>query len=244
MPFLDTARLAAFDAAAFASQKPFPWWNPSGLLHEAGFAQLCAEAPAVEHFEPRFGRPRKFGQQSHDRYQLGFPVDRTDPADPADHMAPFVSDAWRAFVRELEGPAYRSFLARALGTPRFRLRMHWHYTPRGCSISPHCDSHTKLASHLFYLNPPTQWLPSHGGATLLLDPGRSPISRRSAPAIHDFEARIETNVIGNTSLFFRRTPRAWHGMAPLDCPEAALRRAFIVVVEDTRRRASWLSGRR
>ncbi len=232
--FLDRQRLLAITPAEFEGQKPFPWWNPRGLLHDEAYALLCRHAPPAELFEADFGRPRKFGQRSHDRLTL-----RYDTELP-------IHEVWHAFVRELQSEVYTTFLSSLFHTTRFRLRTHWHYTPVGCSVSPHCDSQTKLGSHLFYLNPEAEWKPEWGGSTRLLavSPPRSAPSRRSHPDFDDFDAQIETNAVGNVSLLFRRREDSWHGMAPLHCPKERVRRVFTVVLEDTRWYARWRLGLR
>jgi len=55
------------------------------------------------------------------------------------------------------------------GRDSLSLTLHWHYAPRGCSVSPHCDAVRKLGSHLCYFNTEEDWDPSWGGQTLLLD---------------------------------------------------------------------------
>ena len=39
----------------------------------------------------------------------------------------------------------------------------------GVEVSPHCDSKHKLGSHLFYFNDSSEWDPSWGGETLILE---------------------------------------------------------------------------
>ena len=77
-------------------------------------------------FDEVFGKRRKYGQQSHDRYTLDWSADLP------------VAASWREFVGEVQGPEYRRFLTALFGTSVFDLRLHWHYTPTGCSVSPHC----------------------------------------------------------------------------------------------------------
>ena len=38
--------------------------------------------------------------------------------------------------------------------------------------------------------------------------------------------------IGNYSLLFMRRERSWHGVKEIHCPPEALRKVFIVVIED------------
>lgn len=217
MPYLDYDRLGAIDARAFRTARPYPWVNPAGLLTPEGYRSLLEHLPTQEQFTPSFGKPRAHGQRSHDRFTLDYRDDLP------------VAEKWKDFIAELRSPTYRNFLGRLLGTRAFVLRFHWHYTPRGCSISPHCDAKDKLGSHIFYFNTEQDWDPSWGGQTLLLDDGgRFP--RTSAPHIEDFDTILPSQSIGNASLLFARGAKSWHAMRPLQCPEDRLRKVFIVVV--------------
>jgi hypothetical protein len=136
-------------------------------------------------------------------------------------------DSWREFLAELyEGP-YLDKVAELLGHDDFFLTAHWHYTPRGCSVSPHCDAAWKLGSHIFYFNDESEWDPAWGGATLVLDDGGE-IEYSNAPAFEDFPASYECPPMGNRSMIFLRTDHSWHGVKPLACPEGELRRVFII----------------
>lgn len=217
MPYLDYDRLDAIDAQAFRTARPYPWVNPQGLLTPEGYHTLLEHLPAQEQFTPSFGRPRAHDQRSHDRFLLAY------------HDSLSVAQVWKDFIAELRGPTYRNFLSRLLGTRAFALRFHWHYTPHGCSISPHCDAKDKLGSHIFYFNTEQDWDPAWGGQTLLLDDrGRFP--RNSAPEIEAFDSVSASHALGNASLLFARNGRSWHAMRPLQCPEDRLRKVFIVVV--------------
>jgi len=215
--YLDAERLNAIDGAAFRAQTPYPWVNPAGLLTEAGLQRLRATMPAVELFTSHFGETRVHGQQNHDRFSLQY---RDDLA---------VAEPWKEFVAELRGSHYQSFLRRLIGTGSFELSFVWHYTPLGCSVSPHCDSKRKLGSHIFYFNTAQDWDPAWGGETLILDGGRR-FNYQSAPSFADFERITPAEALGNYSLLFARTPHSWHGVRELTCPEGYLRKVFIVVI--------------
>ena len=118
-------------------------------------------------------------------------------------------------------------MAGLLGHDDFFLTAHWHYTPRGCSVSPHCDAHWKLGSHIFYLNDEASWDSSWGGATLMLD-DEGALEYSSAPAFEDFQTSYACPPVGNRSVLFLRTDHSWHGVQPLQCPEGELRRVFII----------------
>ena len=219
MRYLDADRLDAIDAGAFQSRRPYPWVNPADLLTAEGYRRLYDTLPDVALFTPVFGVTRKHGQQNHDRYGLGYRRD-------LDVAAP-----WREFIRELYGPTYRRFLRRMLNRRFFSLHLHWHYTPNGCAISPHCDSKTKWGSHIFYFNTPADWDPAWGGQTMILDDGGR-FKPKSAPRFEDFDSAITAETLGNRSLLFARGAQSWHGMREIHCPEHAMRRVFIVVIND------------
>lgn len=216
-PLLDERRLAKISADAFRGADPYPWINPESLLTQAGFDLLRFNMPPLEVMKPSFGRRRAHGQQPHDRYALEYRPEL--PLHPA----------WHRLVEELHGPRYQRFLSRLFDSRRFTLSCHWHYTPRGCSVSPHCDARRKLGSHIFYFNTTEDWQPDWGGETLVLDDGGR-LSRNSAPAFDDFDRAFAANAIGNRSLLFRRRGNSWHGVRTLNCPRDRMRKVFIVAV--------------
>jgi hypothetical protein len=217
MGYLDFERLEAIDARGFRETTPYPWANPHGLLRESAFDALTETLPDVKSFRRSFGRERKFGQQSHDRYTLDYSPDLE------------LAKPWREFIAELQSPRYMSKIEELAGRRRLELRLHWHYTPQSCSVSPHCDSKVKLGSHVFYLNREDQWDPSWGGGTLVLGSERE-FDRRSAPDFDDFEYSTTAEHIGNRSLLFIRGEQSWHGVEEIACPEGAFRKVFIVAI--------------
>lgn len=231
MTYLDFDHIDAVDAKAFQTQKPFPFVNPEQLLTDDGYRRLLGSLPDASSFDADFGRVRKFGQEPHDRYTLEY-RDGLEIAEP-----------WRELIAELRGERYREFLARMFGQRKFRLRFHWHYAPNGCWVSPHCDSKRKLGSHLFYMNSSDDWDPTWGGQTVALDDGGR-IGHDSNPAVEDFEGSVEASCLDNRSFLFQRTARSWHYVKKVQCPEGALRKIFIVVVDDRRLVQRFLSGKR
>lgn len=217
MRYLALDKLAAVDAADFARRQPYPWLGIADLVTPEGYAELLANMPGLELFEKKFGYRRRAGQEPHDRYSLEFTPDTPVPA------------PWRAFIDELCNSGYREQIARLFRCRRPTFRFHWHYTPTGCSVSPHCDAAREYGSQLFYFNPEGDWQPEWGGGTLILDDaGR--LSYDSAPALEEFVAIHEAPSIGNQSTLIQRTDHAWHAVRPIACPEGRLRRVFIVVV--------------
>ena len=219
MSYLDTARLDALDSTAFQGQAPYPWVNPQGLLSADGFRALADDLPDIGQFERVFGKRRSHGQQSHDRYTLDY------------HEGLDLAPSWRQFIAELDGDGYQGFIRRLFGRGRFRLRYHCHYTPNGCSVSPHCDGRDKLGSHIFYLNTTDDWQAAWGGETVILDDGGR-FRRSSAPAFDDFDSAVAAETMDNRSLIFARRGDSWHGVREIACPEGDLRKVFVVVVED------------
>ena len=68
------------------------------------------------------------------------------------------------------------------------------------------------------------------GALILDDGGRFPT--HSAPKFEDFQHVVPAKAIGNHSLLFMRREQSWHGVKEIRCPPDALRKVFIVVIED------------
>jgi hypothetical protein len=217
MPCLDFDKLDALDAAAFQHADPFPWINPEGLLRADAFDDLRRSLPDVAGFDPYFGIKRSHGQQSHDRWVKEY------------HRGMDVAPVWQEFIDELLGDRYAAFIRRMYGEDFTSLTLHWHYTPNGCSVSPHCDASHKLGSHIFYFNTEDDWRPEWGGETLVLDDGGR-FKRGSAPDFDDFDRVISSTTLGNRSLLFRRRGDSWHGVKPIRCPEGAYRKVLIVVV--------------
>lgn len=225
--FLDAAALDAVDGEAFQAAEPFPFAVLDRMLTPAGYDALAANLPDPADFAKTFGRRRAHGQASHDRFVLQYTRWVRIPP------------VWQRFVAELKSKAYRQFVSRLLGRDDFMLHFHWHYTPNGCSVSPHCDAPWKLGSQIFYLNTDRDWRPEWGGQTLVLDDaGR--FQAGSAPSYDDFARTIPSGPIGNTSLIFGRNERSWHAVRPLQCPEDALRKVFIV---EFRKKSALMSAR-
>jgi hypothetical protein len=192
------------------------------VIRPEGFESLVETLPDIDRFEPYFGVKRSHGQTSHDRYVLNY-REGLELAEP-----------WQAFVDEIQGPRYGAFLRRLFDHELVGLSLHWHYTPTGCSVSPHCDAAHKLGSHIFYLNTEADWRSSWGGETLILDDGGR-FSRRSAPDFSQFEHITVGETLGNHSLLFERRGDSWHGVREITCPEGSYRKVFIVVINGKER---------
>lgn len=219
MSYLDFSRLEAIDAEAFRAREPYPWVNPPGLLTDDGYRRLAQSVPDAAQFTRLFGIQRSHGQTPHDRLALEY-------RDGLNLTAP-----WHEFIDELKGARYGAFLRRLFGRGFLKLNFHWHYTPNGCSVSPHCDATRKLGSHIFYFNTPDDWDPAWGGETLILDDGGR-IPRKSAPGFEDFDRVLSSTALGNYSLLFARRDKSWHGVREIRCPENRYRKVFIVVIND------------
>jgi hypothetical protein len=215
--YLNFDKLEAIDPVKFLNTRPFPNANPQGLLTDEGYELLLNNMPDISMFEKIFDYERLGGQEPHNRYALeyvpGMPVPRP----------------WQEFIAELRSDRYRNAMTRLLDAKKIEFRCHWHYTPNGCSVSPHCDSKREHGSHLFYFNSEDDWDPAWGGETLVLDDGGK-LDFESAPGLDEFVGESACKSIGNYSMFFQRTDHAWHAVREIKCPEDKMRRIFIVVV--------------
>jgi hypothetical protein len=215
--YLDIDKLRNLSLDTFLAIKPYPYFNSAAVIKESAFQKLLANMPPLEMFEQKFGAERRAGQAPHDRYSLEYTPDMPVP------------QPWQEFIGELCSDAYRKEIERLLAARKVEFRFHWHYTPSGAAVSPHCDSRREHGSHLFYFNSVEDWNPAWGGATLVLDDsGR--LDYNSAPTLEEFDAAFECQSIGNYSALMKRTDHAWHAVRAIECPENRLRRVFIVVV--------------
>ncbi len=217
MKYLNIDKLRSLSREQFLSITPYPYFNTEGVLSTEGFQALLNNMPELDLFEKKFGYERRAGQAPHDRYSLEY-----RPGTPA-------PEPWKVFIDELCGDDYRAEVTRLLGAKKVEFRFHWHYTPNGCDVSPHCDARREHGSHLFYFNSATDWDPAWGGSTLVLDDGGR-LDYNSAPDYEAFDAEYECQSIGNYSSLMLRTDHAWHAVRPIHCPEDRLRRVFIVVI--------------
>ena len=219
--FLNRDVLEGIDPAAFQAQQPFPWVNPQYFILPERYEELLATMPPLSQFRAFFGKQRKHGQGSHDRYVLDY------------ERGMELSIPWREFVEELCGEGYRRFVCKLLDVSDVRFRFHWHFTPDGGEVTPHCDSKGKIGSQIFYLNTDADWHWDWGGETVVLDDkGRFPAE--SAPAFEDFDAEYPAETRDNRSLLFGRQGNSWHGVRRINCPEEHYRKVFIVVFEEHR----------
>jgi len=214
--YLDLEPLRNLSREEFLAARPYPYLDEP-VLTAAGFEDLLGNMPDLELFEQKFGYARRAGQAPHDRYSLEYDPDVPVPA------------PWHEFIAELRSDAYRKEVARLFGARKIEFRCHWHYTPGGAGVSPHCDARRELGSHIFYFNSAADWDPAWGGATLVLDDGGR-LHYNSAPALDDFADIVECKFLGNASALLLRTDHSWHAVRPIACPPDRLRRVFIVVV--------------
>jgi Rps23 Pro-64 3,4-dihydroxylase Tpa1-like proline 4-hydroxylase len=219
--YLEFDLLESIDTSTFQNQKPFPWINPQALIRPEAWLELERDLPGLEDFDERFDEARRAGQTPHDRYSLEY----------KDGLS--IADSWQSFIDELRSDRYRSQICRLFDLKKVEFRFHWHYTPAGCSVSPHIDAVRELGSHIFYFNSP-EWQPSWGGQTLILDDRRE-YPRGSAPDLDAFESVIPADCSGNASLLFQGRDHGWHGVQKIECPKEHLRRVFIVIVNPVSR---------
>lgn len=229
MTYLNLPTLDAVNATAFRQGKPYPWAALPGSLTEEGFRILRENLPEVSRFHQMRGVKRAHGQGSHDRYILHYRLDMDIP------------EPWQTFVAELNGSGYQNFLRRMLGLAPSCvpiLTIEWYYAWSGCSVSPHCDARRKIATHIFYFNDESDWLPDWGGEILILDDARR-FKAHSAPTFDDLEIFAALDARGNASLLFQRTEHSWHGVRPLRCPPGMLRKLFIITVNAPTWQVRW-----
>jgi hypothetical protein len=219
--YLNRAVLEGIDTGEFQNKPPFPWINPQHFVADTLYQDLLSSMPDISTFRSFFGKQRKHGQASHDRFVLDFEEGMELP------------QPWQDFVEELRGDVYRQFVCRLLGVSHVRFRFHWHYTPNGGEVSPHCDSKGKIGSQIFYLNTDQDWNRGWGGETVVLDDGDT-LGPDNAPAFEDFIAEYPAETSDNRSLIFGRRGNSWHGVRRINCPDNHYRKVFIVVFEEYR----------
>lgn len=217
MKYLNIDKLRRLGREDFLAVRPYPYYNDCGVLTEKGYRRLLDNMPPLGLFERNFGKERRAGQAPHDRYSLEYTPDTAIP------------EPWCEFIGELCSQSYRREIERLLAARRVEFRFHWHYTPTGAAVSPHCDARREHGSHLFYFNDEQEWDPAWGGSTLVLDDGGR-LDYNSAPDYEAFDDIIECASVGNYSSLILRTDHSWHAVRPIDCPEDHMRRVFIVVV--------------
>jgi hypothetical protein len=221
MSYLNSSVLDGIDAAGFQAQEPFPWANPQYFIQQERYPELLKTLPELSEFRSFFGKQRKHGQTSHDRFILDY------------ERGMNLSPSWADFVEELCSDSYRSFVCRVLNVRQVRFRFHWHFTPDGGEVSPHCDSKGKIGSQIFYLNTDDDWHWDWGGETVILD-DKGRIAADNAPVFEDFDAEYPADTRDNRSLIFGRRGNSWHGVRRINCPENYYRKVFIVVFEEHR----------
>ncbi len=213
----------------------FRWKEFPDFVDSATFGALCADFPLLDCFEKHEGLPQgpRKNRRPHDRYYLALDssvyVNRSG-------MTPVMGkgviersslgSSWQSFIKDLEAPFYRAFIAQFLGVSSFRQRYAWHMAYSGCEISPHIDDSQKLGTHLFYFNKPGEWQPEWGGQTLILEDLQRDVDN---PEFDDFSLIHQVSNVGNNSLIWRNSPNAWHGVRPLSSPDGQFRRVFTVV---------------
>ena len=149
--YLDIDRLEAIDPREFRSRSPYPWAEPGepadalglpGAAGEHAGRGACSSASSASSAGPsrrrtiatRWSTPKGWRCRSLGRISSA-------------------SCAASATATRSRGCSTRK-------DPEFRF--HWHYTPAGCSVSPHCDSKREFGSHIWYFNAEDEWDPQLG----------------------------------------------------------------------------------
>lgn len=203
----------------FSSRYPYPWINLENPIFDHAYKELYESLPSIELFKKTFGMERKYGQKSHDRFELFY-----------EENLP-LSDIWHKFISELKSKEYLDFVCDLfkINEKKINLRFQWQYSTKGCSVSPHCDGLQKVGSQIFYFND-VNWQENWGGQTLVLD-DNGKYDFKSAPEFKDFEIIGTSSNIGNRSFIFARKNNGWHGVKPLNCPEGEIRKIFTTVID-------------
>lgn len=238
LSLLDQDLLDAADRDSFRKMEPFPWIAGEFLTSEA-FQQLLRDFPPLAKFEQHIDIAKKHGQRPHNRHYLAYERTLYDPERSRSvgivayaELAPI----WQQFMTELEGEAYRGFIASMLGTDDFVIRCAWHIGTTGSEVSPHIDSDDKLGTHIFYFNTSADWSPEWGGETIVL---RDKTTSAMNPEFEDFRSAEIVPFLNNRAFLFGNNDRAWHGARTLSCPEGRVRRLFNVIFERPRRKVSF-----
>jgi hypothetical protein len=218
LQYLNSELMESINPIKFRQIKPYPWVNPMDFIRPERYETLINEMPAIEEFEKDFAYERKNDQAPHNRFVLKY------------RESINLSHHWHEFVKELRGTSYREFICKILNVSDIGFSFQWHYTPKGSSVSPHCDSRRKLGSHIFYMNTTNDWNPEWGGQTLILD-DRGKFHRDSSPEIDDFDSFDSATIGENSSLIFGRGKKSWHAVRELTCPEGNYRKVFLVRFE-------------
>lgn len=205
----------------------FPRFVPDGFYN-----MLCSDYPDISLFDKHVGISRG-PQRPHDRYYLAlnwgpYAAKRRTLFPKGVIKKRNLHKSWRHFINQLEGVEYRSFVSDILQTSNFQLRFAWHMGFSGAEVSPHVDAPSKLGTQIFYFNREGEWDPAWGGQTVLLGGLQKHIEN---PEFEDFSYANNASNIGNTSLVWRNSPLAWHGVRPLEAPEGHYRKIFTVIFD-------------
>lgn len=228
---IDRRHLANPAVDQFKAAVPYPWINFHALLTPETFIQLCQAFPSLDLFERHQDRPRKDGQRPHNRYYLAYETSIYEKAKRDDKgvvQLDELPEVWQRFLEELEGHAYREFIARMLEVDVFEMRYAWHLGVTSSEVSPHRDNKKKLGTHIFYFNTDDDWDTAWGGELLVL---QDKLTEANNPDFDEFANAQAVPLLNNQSFLFKNTPNGWHGVKSLTCPEGHYRRLFNVIIE-------------
>lgn len=215
----------------FMSNKSFPWISIKGIFTNAAFATLYRDFPSLDLFNYHEDVYRGSGQRPHDRYYASYEFSRYKKLDEKAnrgiiHYADLES-SWQEFVKELrDNTTYHQLVRQVLNTDNFGFHLVWHMGVKGNEVSAHRDAQEKLGTHLLYFNTSEDWSSEWGGDFLVLDDLQKEVHN---PEFEDFKTVTTAPIVDNHSLIFKNTPKAWHGVKPLNCPEGFYRRLANVV---------------
>ena len=232
MEFLKQESLEVLQKEAFWKRQPCPWFVHDNLISAEGYSRLRETFPVEDMFEQHRDLPRPHKQRPHNRLYLAYKKSiYHDDILPLNGVLDEnqISPEWSYFIQELNSSFYSDWACSIFHRKKISIRFAWHMGIRGSEVSPHVDSDSKIATHIFYFNDRDDWEEDWGGETLLLCKKKG---KHLNPEFEDFEEVISTcPCIGNRALLFMNGVEAWHGVRKLDCPQEARRRIFTVVFE-------------
>jgi hypothetical protein len=225
---LNKSVIKSLNLDTFTSARGFPWYNFQGILKDERYRKLCEEFPPIESFELQTSPERKyFNKHYYLAYEKSVYHRTNDYCGKGVIKHRDLPNCWQSFIDELAtSPIYQDLIKKQLGVRRFKVRYAWHIAYSGTSVAPHTDAKHKIGTHIFYFNSSDDWNPAWGGSTALLI-GKS--TSCANPTFMDFAELKRIEFLDNSSLLFKNTDKAWHGVEPLNSPEGHYRRTFNVI---------------
>lgn len=226
--YLKKSVIQSLDEETFTSALGFPWYNFQGILKDEKYLKLCEEFPPIESFELQTSLERKnFNTHYYLAYNESVYHRKKDYCGKGVVKHRDLPNCWQSFIDELKTSSiYQDLIKTQFGVRRFKVRFAWHIACSGTSVTPHRDMKYKIGTHIFYFNSSDDWNTSWGGSTTVLI-GNS--TNCANPTFKDFSELKRIEFLDNSSLLFKNTDNAWHGVEPLNCPKSYYRKTFNVI---------------